>query len=85
MERPLAYGRMDQPSFHESVPLERSRNWIAWVNRGLNDEQLEGIRTSVNRGRPFGSEAWVQKTARHLGLEFTLRGPGRPRTISNNQ
>ena len=25
-------------------------------NRGLNDEQLEGIRTSVNRGRPLGPE-----------------------------
>ena len=61
-------------------PIERSRNWIAWVNRGLNDEQLDGIRTSVNRGRPFGPELWLQRTAKRLGLEFTLRGPGRPRT-----
>ncbi len=63
-------------------PLERSRNWVAWVNRGLNDEQLEGIRTSVNRGRPLGPEAWVQRTAKRLGLEFTLHGSGRPRTTN---
>ncbi len=64
-------------------PVKRSRNWVAWVNRGLNDEQLDGIRTSVNRGRPLGTEAWVQRTAKRLGLEFTLRGPGRPRIVNN--
>ena len=66
-------------------PLERSRNWVAWVNRGPSDEQLEGIRTCVQRGRPFGPEAWVRPTAARLGLQFTLRGPGRPRKTSNNQ
>ncbi len=66
-------------------PLARSRNWVAWVNRGLNDEQLEGIRTCVQRGRPLGPEAWVRRAAKRLGLEFTLRGPGRPRKTFNNQ
>jgi len=54
--------------------------WMGGVNRGLNVEQLDEIRTSVNRGRPFGPELWLQRTAKRLGLEFTLRGPGRPRT-----
>ncbi len=66
-------------------PLQRSRNWVAWVNRGLNEEQIAGIRTCVQRDRPLGPEAWVRQTAVRLGLEFTLRGPGRPRKISNNQ
>lgn len=66
-------------------PLERSRNWVAWVNRGLKDEQLEEIRTCVQRDRPLGPETWVRRTAARLGLEFTLRGPGRPRTTRNNQ
>ncbi|MGO8691540.1 MAG: transposase [Thermoguttaceae bacterium] len=66
-------------------PLTRSRNWVAWVNRGLNDEQMEGIRTCVQRERPLGPEAWVRRTAKRLGLEFTLRGPGRPRKTANNQ
>ena len=68
-----------------SWPLERSRNWVAWVNRELPEEQLEGIRTSVQRGRPLGSETWVRRTAARLGLDFTLRGPGRPRTTVHNQ
>jgi putative transposase len=65
-------------------PMERSRNWVAWVNRGLNDEQIEWIRTCVQRNRPLGPEAWVRRTAVRLGLEFTLRGPGRPRRKSDN-
>ena len=68
-----------------SWPLERSRNWVAWVNRGLNDEQMEEIRTCVQRDRPLGPDAWVRRTAARLGLEFTLRGPGRPRTNPENQ
>ncbi len=66
-------------------PVERSRNWVARVNRGLNDEQLGVVRTCVERGRPFGSESWVRRTAARLGLEFTLHGPGRPRKLSQNQ
>jgi putative transposase len=68
-----------------SWPVERPRNWIALVNRELSDEQIEGIRTCVQRGRPFGSEGWVQRTATRLALVFTLRGPGRPRKICRNQ
>lgn len=68
-----------------SWPVERPRNWVAWVNRDWNAEQLEGIRICVQRGRPFGSESWVQRTASRLGLAFTLRGPGRPPKIPNNQ
>ena len=66
-------------------PVERPRNWVARVNRGLNDEQLEAVRTCVERGRPFGSERWVRQTAARLGLEFTLRGPGRPRKLSQTR
>ncbi len=36
-----------------SWPVERPRNWLAWVNRELNDEQTEGIRICVQRGRPL--------------------------------
>jgi putative transposase len=66
-------------------PLERPRNWVAWVNRGLDDEHVEEIRTCVQRGRPLGPDGWVQQTAARLGLEFTLRGPGRPRLKGYNQ
>ena len=62
-----------------------SAEWVARVNRRLPDGQLEEIRGCVQRGRPLGPEASVLETAARLGLEFTLRGPGRPRTTSINQ
>ena len=64
-------------------PLERPRDWLARVNRGLKAEQLDGIRTCVQRGRPLGPENWVQRTAARLGLEFTLRSAGQPRKTNN--
>jgi putative transposase len=60
-------------------PVDRPRNWAAAVNEALDDKMLEQLRTCVNRGRPCGREQWVQRTAKRLGLTFTLRNPGRPR------
>ncbi len=60
-------------------PVDRPRNWLAAVNESLVAGDLASIRTSVNRGRPLGDAAWVKSTARRLGLEFTMRNPGRPR------
>jgi len=64
-------------------PIERPRNWISRVNAKLGEEQLDVVRACVERGRPFGNEKWIESTARRLGLEFTLRGPGRPRKEQN--
>jgi putative transposase len=64
-------------------PVERPRNRTARVNGALAKEQLRALRECVDRGRPFGGEQWVAATAKRLGLEFTLRGPGRPRNEEN--
>jgi putative transposase len=40
--------------------------------------RAEAIRRSVNRGRPYGEAAWIERCAEKLGLEFTLRPRGRP-------
>jgi putative transposase len=54
-------------------------DWLALVNQPQTDSELEAIRRSVGRSQPYGSDAWVRETARHLGLESTLRARGRPR------
>jgi putative transposase len=64
-------------------PVRRPANWPALVNTPLAHEQLQALRTSVNRGRPWGSESWVHETAHRLDLMFTLRDPGRPRKAEN--
>jgi hypothetical protein len=64
---------------------DRPRRWTAIVNEAMDERALEDLRTSVDRGRPWGEAAWVQETARRLGLLFTLRNPGRPRKQTTNQ
>lgn len=60
-------------------PLTRPRNWLALVNRAETETELEALRTSVGRGRPFGSESWQKRTAAQLKLESTFRSRGRPK------
>jgi putative transposase len=68
-----------------SWPVEQPRNWLARVNGDLKQEPIDALRACVQRGRPLGPEGWVQRTAERLALAFTLRGPGRPRKLANNQ
>jgi putative transposase len=62
------------------MPVVGPTDWVGWVNAPMKDTELSALRHSVNRERPFGSEAWVQRTARRLGLESSLHPRGRPRT-----
>jgi len=60
-------------------PVARGEDWLAWVNEPQTEAELEALRESIRRGRPFGSQAWQNQTAQRLGLEFTMRPRGRPR------
>ena len=58
-------------------PVARPRHWLSWVNRAQTEAELEALRLSVGKGRPFGGEAWGVRTAHRMGI--SMRGPGRPR------
>jgi putative transposase len=59
--------------------LEPGGQWlIPWVNEALTSAEVAALRRSVQRGTPYGPPVWVEKTARRLGLEATLRPRGRP-------
>ena len=73
------YADANQQAWLSAWPVERPRNWRAWVNRAERTSALEALRTSVQRGRPFGAEGWQRRMAKRLGLESTLRPRGRPR------
>lgn len=60
-------------------PVDLPRNWGAQVNRPETGEQLDALRLSVQRGRPFGEEGWVRRMAKRFGMESTLRPRGRPK------
>lgn len=63
----------------QPLPVPGPKDWVGWVNAPMTDAEVEAIRHSVNRGTPFGSKAWVRRTARRLGLEASLNPRGRPR------
>jgi putative transposase len=60
-------------------PMERPRDWLARVNRPQSASELESLRVSVQRGRPFGEEDWVRRMAKRFEMESTLRPRGRPK------
>ncbi len=60
-------------------PMDRPWDWVARVNRPQGAAELEAIRTSVQRGRPFGDEGWVRRMVKRFGMDSTLRPRGRPK------
>jgi len=58
--------------------MERPKDWIEFVNGSERETELENLRSSAHRGRPFGNEDWVIKVAKQLGLESTVNSRGRP-------
>ena len=53
--------------------------WVQRVNAAQTAAELEAVRRCVQRGQPYGTESWVAKMVRRLGLEGTIRPRGRPR------
>jgi putative transposase len=60
-------------------PVDRPRNWIALVNQQLEPPQQRRITTSMERGRPLGSDAWTRVMAGKMGISYTLNPRGRPK------
>jgi len=62
----------------EPWPVEApaGAEWVSFVNEPQTDKELEALRASVRRGRPYGGEQWQNRTAAVLGLEFTFRRRG---------
>jgi putative transposase len=60
-------------------PLALPVQWLRHVNAPQTEAELEALRRCIQRGRPYGSEAWVQATCKAMNLESTLVPRGRPR------
>jgi hypothetical protein len=58
-------------------PVPAGSQWLDHVNQPQTELELGTLRHSSNTGRPFGTNDWVNATAKTLGLESTLRS--RPR------
>lgn len=69
------------PRFISPLPVAAPADWLRFVNEPQSAAELAALRLSVQRERPWGDAAWVAATAERLGLESSLRRPGRPRKL----
>ncbi len=60
-------------------PVSLPDDWVRRVNAPQTEAELGAVRQCMQRGRPYGEEAWVQEMVARLDLGSTLRPPGRPR------
>jgi len=66
------------PALLSPWPLARLPRWVERVNVPLTGGELAAIRTSAQRGSPYGEASWIESNVKRLGLESTLRPRGRP-------
>ena len=74
-----AQGNSKLTAWLSDWPVERPRHWLTFVNHAQSLSELDALRLSVQRGRPFGDDAWVKRMATRFGMESTLRPRGRPK------
>jgi putative transposase len=60
-------------------PMPRPADWLGQVNREQAKSDLERLRRSMHRGRPFGGPGWVEQVVDRFHLASTFRPQGRPR------
>ena len=72
-------GSVEEKSVLAKWPLDLPKDWVERVNRADNEKELQALRCSVQRGRPYGRTEWQCQIAKRLGLESAYRSDGRPR------
>ena len=75
----------EERSLLAACPIDMPANWLERVNQTDDAQELEALRRSVQRGRPFGQPEWQKEIAKRLGLESAYRPTGRPRKVGRNQ
>lgn len=78
-------GTTEEEELLSAWPVVLPTRWPSLVNTPQTDAEVAALRRCIRRGRPYGSAEWVQRTAKELGLELTLRPRGRPRRDAEGQ
>jgi putative transposase len=70
-------GHPERPPLSE-WPLPRTSFWTEYIQAVMPQDDLDRVRLSVRRGRPYGNDDWVRGICKTLGLEHTLNEAHRP-------
>ena len=60
-------------------PIVKPLQWRRLVNQPQTDTELAALRRCVVRGQPYGSDRWVARITKKLGIESTIHPRGRPK------
>ena len=74
-------GNANQGPRLDAQTMPRRADWVEFVNTPMTEAEGESVRLSILRDRPFGSAIWTGDTAQRLGLTYSLRPRGRPRSL----
>jgi putative transposase len=73
------HGSPAQKALITPSPTPLPQKYLSWLNTPDTDDELTTLRTSVNKGVPFGSDTWTARMIDEYDLGTTTRGPGRPK------
>jgi len=75
-----AYQRLQdsKSSIVSSPPIPLPDKYLHFLQLALTASELEAARNAVNKGKPFGSDAWSDTMIDRHKLSMTVRGRGRP-------
>ena len=60
-------------------PVNEPENYLDYLTQPESEEELEALRRSIKRGRPYGDSIWKLDMIKKYNLQSTLRNPGRPK------
>ena len=72
-------GNSKQGKLLSEWPIDIPDNYIDLVNMPQAETEIESLRYSVNRGKPYGSDNWIDRLIDKFDLKSTLRSSGRPK------
>ena len=78
-------GTQQERSLLAAWPIDVPANWLERVNPSDDEQELESLRRSMQRGRPFGPAEWQKEIAKRLGLQSAFRPTGRPPKAGRNR
>lgn len=71
--------REDKKTFVTKPPISLPGHYNTLVHTPLTANEIDSVRYSVNKGKPFGTEAWTDGIIDKYKLHTTVRGRGRPK------
>lgn len=60
-------------------PIDLPSDYGSWINEPDKEADIESVRLSISKSRPFGTMVWTEQMVERFGLKLTTRSRGRPR------